>query len=125
MSEIWKMVSFRFSVFLSNGLLLITPELKDKILEWYYEYGRNNADSVGMLDSQFVFVDSNIIECSYIIKKDDFENHLCRGFIKSYHEVIADPDYDGNYPLNIDEININIKGKLIDTLFSVSTKTSL
>lgn len=119
-----KIVSFRFKVCLSNGME-IPCELKNEILEWYSIYGGSNAETSEMCESMFKFVDSDIIECAYIIRKDIFEGYLMNGAIKLEHTMIADPDRSGNYPILINDVEVKIYGELTDVIFSVKTKTSL
>jgi hypothetical protein len=119
----YKKVSFLFSVSLSDGTP-ITEELQPIILEWYYDYGASNADS-SMLDVELNFIDSDIIECSYVIKNNNFDTFLRKRFFEVYHDSIADPDEDGNYPLEINGNVVSIYGKVKDIIFTVSPKTSL
>jgi hypothetical protein len=123
-SENMKIVSFRFKVCLSNGKD-ITFHMKETILNWYYAYGGSNAESSDMLESEFKFVDSDIIDCTYVIHKDTFDGYLTNGYIKTEHQMIADPDRSGNYPVVISGEEVKIYGELTDVLFSVKTKTSL
>ena len=124
MEEIMKIVSFRFKVYLSNGME-IPFHMKEEILEWYATFGGSNAESSEMLESVFKFVDSDIIECTYIIRKDIFDGYLTNGAIKLEHSLIADPDRSGNYPITINGEEVKIYGEMTDVLFSVKTKTPL
>jgi hypothetical protein len=124
MDDNTKIVSFHFKVCLSNGME-IPCGLKNEILEWYSTYGGSNAETSEMLESVFKFIDSDIIECSYIIRKDIFEGYLMNGAIKLEHTMIADPDRSGNYPILINNDEVKIYGELTDVIFSVKTKTSL
>jgi hypothetical protein len=123
-SENQKTVSFRFKVCLSNGME-IPFHMKEEILEWYANFGGSNAESSEMLESMFKFVDSDIIECTYVIHKDVFDGYLTNGAIKTEHAMIADPDRSGNYPVVINDEEVKIYGELTDVLFSVKTKISL
>jgi hypothetical protein len=124
MDQNTKIVSFRFKVCLSNGMD-IPCVLKNEILEWYATYGGSNAESSEMLESVFKFVDSDIIECTYIIRKDIFEGYLANGAIKSEHTMIADPDRSGNYPIIIKGEEVKIYGEITDVLFSVKPEILL
>jgi hypothetical protein len=119
-----KFVSFSFAVVLSNGMKIV-PEMKEQILDWYYTYGGSNAESSDMLESEFKFVKSNIIECSYKIKKEIFEQYVQSGNLKSEHSSIANPDRSGNYPIEIGDITVKIYGNLKDSLVSVQTESIL
>jgi len=124
MEQIVKFVSFRFAVMLSNGMK-ITPEMKEQILDWYYTYGGSNAESSDMLESEFKFIKANIIECSYKIKKEIFEEYIQNESLRSEHASIANPDRSGNYPIEIGDITVKIYGNLKDSLVSVETIPSL
>jgi hypothetical protein len=119
-----KIVSFRFKVCLSDGME-IPDVMKKEILNWYATYGGSNAESSEMLESVFKFVDSDIIECAYVIHKDIFDGYLINGAIKLEHALIADPDRSGNYPVVINGEEVKIYGELTDVLFSVKTKIPL
>jgi len=124
MEENMKIVSFRFKVCLSDDKE-IPRHMKEEILEWYSTYGGSNAETNEMLESEFKFVDSDIIECTYVIHKDTFDGYLTNGFIKSEHATIADPDRSGNYSINVNGEDVKIYGELTDVLFSVKTKIPL
>ncbi len=102
-------VSFRFGVCLPKGTE-ITSDLKEAILDWYNLYGGSNAEDAEMVKSKFEFVDTNIIKCSYKIKETLYNHYKINGFLGMYYMSIADPDDDGNHPIDVNGTQVRIQG---------------
>lgn len=109
-------VSFRFSVdFTGNFIdeLEVIPEDHELIISWYNKHGKYVAKSNDMKNATFKFVDEAVIECSYDISEDLHKTYIKTDDLSIYHSMIADPDDDGNYPIEIDGKEWLIRGGVL------------
>jgi hypothetical protein len=109
-------VSFRFIVdFCGNFLdeLDVTSEYHRLILSWYNKHGRYVAKSNDMENVTFEFVDDGVIECSYDISEELYNDYVRTDDLFIYHSGIADPDDDGNSPVEINGKEWLIRGFIL------------
>jgi hypothetical protein len=118
MSEEQVNISFKFTVsFLGGaGNLSPNPEHSEKIINWYLDYiGDLDDEGIDKDTLEFKLVEDthNIYKCTYTMKKEKAENLTDRGF-RFIHQLIVDPDEDGNYPIEMDDENFLVCGTLLE-----------
>ena len=110
-------VSFDFAVDFCGNFddeLSVSDKHHALILSWYKKHGRYVAKSNDMLNVEFKFVDESVIRCSYTISEDLYNSYIKTDDLVIYHSGIADPDDDGNCPVEIDGKEWLIRGFIIN-----------
>ncbi len=108
--------SFRFAVDFCGNFddeLDVTSDHHEMILEWYKKHGRYVARSNDMENATFKFVDDAVIECSYDLSEELYTLYRKSDDFDIYQEGIADPDDDGNSPVEIDGKEWLIRGFIV------------
>ena len=108
--------SFRFTVDFCGNFddeLDVTSDHHDLILEWYNKHGKYVARSNDMKNVTFKFVDDTVIECSYDLSDELYKLYKKNDDFEIYQEGIADPDDDGNSPVEINDQEWLIRGSIL------------
>ena len=118
MSGQYVKISFKFEVSFLGAVdnFPINSEHSEKIINWYLDYiGDLDDEGIDKDTLEFKLVEDtdNIYKCTYTMKKEKAENLTDRGF-KSIHQLIVDPDEDGNYPIEMDDENFLVCGTLLE-----------
>jgi hypothetical protein len=120
MTEKYFKVSFKFEVMFCGNLendLNIAPEHTELVINWYMDYGYFDEDMEDPV-MELVKGTANQFCYTYLIKKSVYDK-LGESNIKINHKMIADPDDDGNYPVEIDDENWLIAGNLIEENYKI------
>ena len=97
--------SFRFTVEFCGNFddeLDVTSDHHELILEWYNKHGAYVAKYNDMENVTFTFVNERVIECSYYLSEKLYTLYRNNDDFDIYQEGVADPDDDGNSPVEIE-----------------------
>jgi hypothetical protein len=106
-------VSFCFTVEFCGNFddeLDVTSDHHELILDWYNKHGKYMAKHNDMTNVVFKFLDTQVVECSYELSDELYSLYKKNDDLVIYQMGIADPDDDGNSPVEIDGNEWLIRG---------------